>query len=446
MMIASLIATCLLAQRSAAHAPPQVLAASFAAEGRGAVLITNRGLIFGDLDGGGWQLMCNEALAINSFERPDVVYLPGGSLLAATSGGLKRTDDGGCSWQATERFGDVAAPALSQRDGDPATLYIGVYGPNVGGVYVSRNGATSWSQVLAVADNDFIEEIVLAGSDGAAIYASGQVFDDMGNVTHYVTRSRDAGASFERFEVPLLANEADLTLLAVSPVDPDLLLARALDNSASVSSRMDRLLLSRDGGQRFTGVLTVNTLFDARFGADGSTAWAASTPGLWRSTDGAETFSQVSGPERMTCVIERSDSLWGCGWYAMDADGIGTSTNAGDVFMPLMAFTDVTAPLACAASSPTATACEPLWLDWQREILTGMNAPPITDAGASGPDAAAGAADAAAAGADAPRGASGGGCAVRDAIVRPPTGALGLAFAALVCLGRRRRRGAIDPG
>jgi hypothetical protein len=446
MTLSSVLATCSVAQRSAAHAPPQVLAASFATDGADAVLITNRGLIFGDVDGGSWRLMCNEALGINSFERPDVAYLPNGSLLAATSGGLKRSDDGGCSWQLAEAFGASSAPALSQHDGDPATLYLAVFGADVGGLYVSHDAAASWSRLLEVADNDFIEEIVLAGPDRAQIHASGQVFDDMGNVTHYVTRSRDAGISFERFEVALLDNEADLTLLAVSPVNPDLLLARALDNSASTSSRMDRLLLSHDGGRTFASVLAVDTLFDARFGVDGSTAWAAGLAGLWRSVDSAATFVQIPGPERMTCVIERAGALWGCGWYAAGADGIGTSIDSGDAFTSLMAFTDVTAPVACDVQAPTTTLCQVLWRDWQVEILTprdaGSSPVPGSDAGidASRPDAASAAPDAAAAGASAPRDATGGGCTVRSVTEHAPIDVLALVFAALVRLGLRRRR------
>lgn len=430
---------------AAAHAPPQVFEAIVAPTGDAAVLLTNRGLLFGSLPSGPWRLMCNEAVGINGFEQPDLALLPDGSLIAATTAGLQRTADGGCSWQGVEPFAGVSTPALVQEPSAAATLYVAVFAPDIGGIHVSADAGASWSLRYGVGDHDYIEELLLVPSAPEQLYASGQVFDDMGNFTHYVARSRDRGATFERHEVALLDNEADVTLLAVSPSDPDLLLARALDNSGTLAMRMDRLLVSRDGGQTFASVLTVNMLLDAQFAADGTTAWAASIEGLWRSDDVAATFEQVPGPERASCAIERQDELWVCGWYAPGRDGVGVSTDGGRSFTPLLSFDQVTEPVACPAASATAMTCDMLWRDWQREILFGV------DAGTSAaPDA--GAADASTADASSrpdaattARDRSHSGCSVREGDLDSPARCAALAavsIAILVRLRRSRRRAA----
>lgn len=399
-VLVAAFALCGLRSTAAAHAPPQIFRATFYAEGQRVVLLTNRGFIFGDLMADEWRLMCNQALGVNSSERPDLAALPDGSLLVATSTGLKRTRDGGCTWLPEPRFGSTSVPAMAQHPSDPLSLYIGAFGSAESGVHVSRDAGATWRQLLAVEDDDFIEELLVAAPE--ILYVSGQVFGSADGLMHYVARSSDAGTSFERQEVDLLEGEADLMLLAANPRDPDLLLARALDDSTGIA-RMDRLLVTRDGGRTWSSSLAVETLVAAAFGSDGTTAWVASSQGLWRSTDGAASFSHVAGTSWISAAFEHDNALWASGYYADGVDGIGVSSDLGASFQPLMAFTDVTDPVRCGPQAATTAACALLWQDWQREILgerdggasmptAGGGATAVPDAGSSaGPDAGTGA-------------------------------------------------------
>src|SRR3954454_12441029 len=86
----ALAATGLLsASHAFAHATPHVLDIVFRENGY--VLLSNRGLIFGDKDRSNWRLMCAEALGINTTEVPSLVGLPDGRLMVSTSRGLSTT-------------------------------------------------------------------------------------------------------------------------------------------------------------------------------------------------------------------------------------------------------------------------------------------------------------------------------------------------------------------
>ncbi len=460
-----------------AHAPPQILSLARSTNGNLA-LLTNRGMIFGDSAQGPFRLMCNEALGINTSEQPDFAYAPDGRLLVATSSGLRATADGGCSWQPVAPFGSLATPALAQDPSAPKRLYLATYGTGQSGLQISEDGGTTWTPLTSVADDDFIQEVFVAPSSASDLYYSGEVLDTSGNFTHYVARSQDSGMSFTRAEIALQDNEVDLQLLAVSPGDPNVLLARAQDSNDA--AHMDRLLRSSDGGQHFSSVLTVEQIFGAAFSADGTSAWVAAIAGLWRSTDAGQTFAQVPGPDRMTFVGTQGSTLWAAGWYGgnMNTDGLASSTNAGDSFESVLAFPQVTEPVQCDAAAPTATTCEMLWKDWEYEILgmydvygggpvppgvglPGMMMPsgaggvggtgggPAPDAGtpsASGGSGGGGAAGTTPVGAGSGGTAGGtassqhgGGCAVRAGDRRPDATLLALGALAL-WLTRRRRR------
>jgi hypothetical protein len=364
-----------------AHAPPQVLEV-LEAPGK-IVLVTNRGLLIGtrfepEPD---FKMMCSLGLSIGTAERPELALLDDGTMIAATSVGLQRSRDG-CSWEFLSPFEEINASALAQDPSARATLYLAVFLGTEGALFVSHDGAASFEKLIDTAD--FVHQLLPAPSQSQRIYSVRQQLTGAG---YEVSVSQDAAVTWETRSAPLLSTEGALELLAVSPVDPDFVLAKGVDDDP-VALLLDRLLVSRDGGRTFESPVSIKLLFDASFSADGSTIWAAGIEGLWRSDDGAASFSALPGPARMSCVQERDDALLGCGFFAgLSAlqDGIGVSSDRGASFRPLLEFTSIVEPVACAEDSPTARACELLWHDWQREILGIWDAgvPPIgdTDAG-----------------------------------------------------------------
>jgi hypothetical protein len=378
-----------------AHAAPQVLQIVWNPDGKGLLLVTNRGLVFGkaDADPSSWRIMCNEALHVTVSEKPSVAYLQDGRLLAGSSDGLRSTADDGCTWQDVAPFGKTSTPAIAMHPDEPNRIYVTIYGPSKGGIYVTEDGGAHFDQLMKVPDNDFIRSLLVAPGDKQILYAADSVFDAMGHYQHSVLRSKDHGASFERVEVPLLDQELDVTLLAVSPKDSGLLLARA--SGANPGYDPERLLVSRDGGKTFSSPLSIKTLMSAAFSADGATAWVAGLEGMWRSTDGLQSFAAVGSGQSMTYAVEHDGTLLACGYYdglAAVLDGIGASTDSGDHYEPWMALRDIADPIACSPDAPTAAACEKPWHDWQNERAlfgNGSSMVMVSGSGDAGADAGA---------------------------------------------------------
>lgn len=378
------LGTCLInwAKPALAHAPPQVLQIEWQPDGDGLLLVTNRGLIFGDTSFEQWRIMCNVAIGLNTIERPDVAYLPGGMVLVASSRGLQATTDDGCTWEPVEPIGSLSAPAMAQHPLDSSTLLVATFGAGQSGIQKSSDGGKTFSMLLNVDENDFIEELLFAPSAPDSIYFSGQVFDTTGKVMHYLAFSHDAGLTWQRHEIPLLDHESNFTLLAADPNEPNILLAKAEQDAPTTQS--ERLLISSDNGQTFASPLSIMQLSSVAFSADSSTLWVAGIDGIWRSLDQGETFEQLTGKSRITSVTERDGSLWVGGYYAPDTDGLAISNDGGEIFEKVLAFPEVEEQVACAATSNTAIECEVSWQDWQREQFGVFDAgmpPSKTDAG-----------------------------------------------------------------
>jgi MYXO-CTERM domain-containing protein len=440
------IAICVLSAACpvAAHDPPEVWRLLWKSDRSGMVMLTNRGLIFGSTSESRYSLMCNEALGVNTSEHPDIALLDDGRLIVATSRGVKTSRDG-CDWQGLLPFSEVQSPALAQHPGTRSTLYLATFEKGAGGIHESKDGGATWSRLLGVADNDFIQELVIAPSSPSTLYASGEVFSDTGEFTHYIERSLDAGKTWERTEVMVSDVDADVAALAVSPADPSVLIAKTIARNPTVDD--ERLLVSRDGGSSFVTAFASERIYDASFSADGASIWAGTPFALYRSTDTGQTWTRLEGQQTMmSCVTERDGVLWVCGYFGSGQDGIAISMDGGNSFESRMDFAEVSSPLTCEPTSTTAAACQVPWQDWQREILAtlplagagGAPALPPTRAETTGSAGAAGAAPAPAlAGSGAhPRGSSSAGCAVTPAV--PDSGSLLVGL--LIALGLVARR------
>lgn len=427
-----------------AHASPQVRAVLFGGDALGRVLISNRGLLFGGVAGTRWKLMCNEALGVTTSELPEIVSLPDGGMLAATSRGLKASKDGGCSWQSVEPFATTAAPSIAQHPTRAETLYATAYGKGACGVYASQDAGAHWRRVLAAEDDAYLRYLRIAPGRPEQLYMRKLGLDGM-RFVYSVWSSSDAGESWAGHPVEVNADETDLVLLSVSPVDPQLVIAKA--EAANPGAVAERLLVSRDGGQRFESGWSARAISAAEWSRDGANLWIASDEGLFRSSDGARTFERVGPAELVSCLKQTEQGLLLCGYYrggSAGMDGVGMSADGGQTTEPFMLMTEVTEPIACEDSAPTMSTCAPFWADWKREVIDGALPLPPSAAGASAALAGAGGSVAPSAGTGGAPGVDGapgasGGCSV-GLTPRSPGSAWLLCAIALLSRMRKRRR------
>jgi hypothetical protein len=356
-----------------AHVGPEVLRLRWRDDGEGLVMLTNRGLLFGDIADRSFRLMCMEALGLSQSERPDLALLPDGGVMLATSAGVGLTRDEGCTWQGVTPFSNTMSPALAQDPDSPETLYLATFTPSEeGGIHVSRDGGETWFRLRKTEADDFVQELRIAPSDSTRIYASGQLFAEGEPTRHYVARSTDAGENWQRFELMARETDVDIALLAVNPADPDLLLAATTSQDPLVMP--ERLLISRDGGESFRTAFETPLIHDASFGSEGTTVWVAGSMGLWQSDEDARRFEKLQGPMYTSCVDVHDGMLWSCGVFAPEQDGVGRLADGGSGFEAAMLFTDVEQPVACEPASPTATRCAGPWQQWEREVSVAARA------------------------------------------------------------------------
>ena len=367
-----LFGTSLFASTEAhAHASPQVRAVVFGDDRLGRVLVSNRGLLFGGVAGSGWRLMCNEALGVTTSELPELVSLPDGGMLAATSRGLKASHDGGCSWQSVEPFATIAVLSLARHPELPGHLYATACGKGASGLYASDDSGAHWKRLLAAGDGDCLRSIRVAPNHSEHLYVRKLALERM-RFAYTLWSSSDSGESWISHPVTLNADETDFVLLGVSPSRPNLLIAKA--EAANPGAVAERLLVSRDGGQSFESEWSARSINAAEWSADGASLWIASDEGLFRSLDEGHTFERQGPAELVSCLKQTEQGLLLCGHYRGDAVGmvgVGTTSDAGQTTATWMLMTDVTEPVACEDDAPTVSTCAPYWADWKREVLDG---------------------------------------------------------------------------
>jgi len=354
------------------------------------MLLSNRGLLFGEPGSRDWSLLCNEALGISTSEVPKVVVLPDARIMAASSRGLTQTTDGGCHWEGVASFAKIHSPSLTQDPNNPQRLYLSTFAPGMSALHVSEDGGLTWQQLLAADDSEYLGYIHVAPNQPEKLYLRALVIGTE-SFSYATWRSDDTGKSWEKSSVTLTASESDLQLLAVSPSDPQFLVAKA--EAGMPMDDPERLLVSHDAGKTFESTISLHVINAVAFSADGAALSVGSDDGLFVSSDAGETFSQVGDAAYIDSLYMDGDELMVGGFFhgvEAGVHGVGISSDGGATMTPWMLLDQVVHPLACDSTAMAAISCKDLWPDWEREILSTSGGSSATNAGsgASGVGAA----------------------------------------------------------
>ena len=390
-------ATLACATMAHAHAGPQV---------RGIypgqtlnMLLSNRGLLFAEPGSHDWSLLCNEALGISTSEVPKVVVLPDARIMAASSAGVIQTTDGGCHWEGVGAFEKVHAPSLTQDPNNPQRLYLSTFASGMSAVHVSEDGGLTWQQLLAADDSEYLGYIRVAPNQPEQLYLRALMIGTS-SFSFGTWHSHDAGKSWDRSTVTLAQSERDLQLLAVSPSDPQILVAKA--EAAMPMQDVERLLVSRDAGKTFDSPISLHVINAVAFSEDGTKLSVGSDDGLFVSSDAGETFARVGDAAYIDSLyLDDGELMVGGFFHGVEAGmhGVGISSDGGATMTPWMLLDQVARPLACDPTAMAALTCKDLWPDWEREILGTSAGSSAADAGSTASDkSTAGAASAAVSG------------------------------------------------
>ena len=232
----------------------------------------------------------------------------------------------------------------------------------------------------------------------------------------------DSGVSFSTF-----AGDVPRVLLAVQdptvPTGPSRFWAVAR-SPATVGNRGYELLHADAPAGPWTSVLDVNFFGGFAIEPSGAIWMGDEGGGVYRSLDGAATFTNVSPSTAVACLVSAQAAVWGCTPGTPEQRALAQWNDAQGTFDDVVALRDVTHMVECDPALEIEKTCAAAWVEWQRDVLM---LPPSTPA-----PAAAGAS---------PATESDSSCSLAPRTGRrgPPNGATLIVLVALL-LGARKRR------
>jgi hypothetical protein len=398
--------------------------------------IVTFGMIVSSDDGASFRWICEEAIPYGGTYDPDYAVLPDGTIYATTYDGLRVTHDDGCTWNDPPAPVAGLLPAQVERGGDGA-IWLGLADPDDKNVYVSRDGGASF-EVTTLGGASWWNSIAVAPSDPQRVYVSGyKIPTDGSDVTHVIYRTIDGGATWEPISVaPFIINiGAKVFVDAISPTNPDVVYVR-VTRTGDTKHPGNAIYRSTNGGESFEKIYEVADELRVLQRADGQVIIGSKVKGSVVSPSGdPDSFVEVASPPEVACLREREDgTLFVCGSnWKPDNFAIARSTTFGN-WQPVMAFVDMVGPVACPAGTPQHDTCQVRrWCSIEDQFqIDGHEIDCTIDAGVVEPGVDA---------ADPVHTEPGGCCSAGGAGAGAGAGAglLGLAVAAMLWPGRRRR-------
>ncbi len=311
-------------------------------------------------DGGArWRWLCAAAMGVDArSEDPTLRAMSDGSLLAGTFGGLLRSEDGACSWDAPE-------PALEGRYvvtlavGGGAVYAIAAEPGQRDVLYRSLDAGLTWAPHGDGFGEVLVGSLVAAPSNPQRLYGAGQIPPRAAGEPRraFLVVSDDGGLTFTPRELtPLEAGERELAVWAVDPNNADRVYAQVLHFNGEEAP--ERVVRSDDAGLSWSTVLRAPYLGGLLARADGSVLVGSRLGGLWRAEDGA-TFAPLDADVAVACLHDATDTVWMCVDEARSGYALASSTD-GRAFAPALRLSDIDELAPCPACTAGAVVC-PAW-------------------------------------------------------------------------------------
>jgi photosystem II stability/assembly factor-like uncharacterized protein len=217
----------------------------------------------------------------------------------------------GMNWRLVGPFRGGRSAAVAGVPGKANLYYMGATG---GGVWRTTDAGGTWENITDGYFGGSIGAVAVSEWDNNVIYVGGGEVTVRGNVSsgYGMWRSVDAGATWQSIG---LKNSRHIPRIRIHPKNPDLVYAAVMGDLYKSSSERG-VYRSKDGGKNWEKILFANadagavdltfdpnnprilyattwrirrTPYSLESGGDGSS--------LWKSTDGGDTWTNISGNE-----------------------------------------------------------------------------------------------------------------------------------------------------
>ncbi len=237
------------------------------------------------------------------------VLAVGAATSTATS--IPSTLLGGLRWRNVGPFRAGRVSAVSGAIGQPGVFYMGMV---LGGVWKTTSAGTTWYPIFdSIKDVSSIGSVEVAPSDPNIVYVgTGSTGDGNG-----IYKSTDAGKTWRH--LPGFEDSGQIPAILVDPHNPNLLLVSVLGSTRATSDRRG-IYRSTDGGETWTKTLAV----DASTGAQ-SLAWAYDHPNVVL----ASTIQRASRGTGSAATAAAPAATTGTGLYKSIDQGVTWTPIAG---------------------------------------------------------------------------------------------------------------------
>jgi hypothetical protein len=354
------------------------------------ILITNFGLVISEDGGTSWQWSCERDANAFGFLH-QLGPAPRHRLFTVANEKLAYSDDGSCGWQTAG--GALATPLVIDLFPDPTdaerVLAVG-YADGAYAVYPSSDGgATFTAPLYEAAVGDGIGGVEIARADPRIIYVAMTTVD---SITPKLARSDDGGATWTVRDLGPMVGVAIARIIAVDPEDPNVVLLRLIGTDGQAIG------LTRDGGATVTKALEIAGSFTSYVELPSGTRLVGAmvdsntTPALFRSRDGGETFEMVPDPPRIRALSQRGGVTYAATDNFGDGYALGASSDEGTTWRAVMSYDQIQAIIPCLRSDAQCqTTCQALagqgamspGMIWEQSVCSGdpTTPPPKTDDG-----------------------------------------------------------------
>jgi photosystem II stability/assembly factor-like uncharacterized protein len=313
-------------------------------------------------DGGQtWHWVCEDAFGgvTSSSVDAGVAITGAGDLVVAVPTGLFVSRDAGCSFGRVGDF-NSAAPVTSvvahpQR---PATFLVTTNSTTrfSGELLVTDDGGQTFRTAYSAGAGVMLYAAAVAPSNPDVMVVAGS--NNAAADSCFLFHSEDGGASWAGGVVPQAPGAAQTPAVAISPVDPRIVLLASLD----LNTRKSTVLRSTDGGKTFAVSATVDgELRGVVFSGDGAGAAVGTVYNVSISDDGGVSFVPTDKPTANGCAAASGNTLWACGNEKGDGFSVGALPGESQAWEARLLLSNLQGPYHCAPGTPVRDTCMPLW-------------------------------------------------------------------------------------